>query len=222
MSLTENIPPHLTHRGRIRPSLPHGQRLVWQILFVRANGWYPITSEEANYLAKQPANEGNPSGEKLYDAVTVEEAAEIDVQERRSARSGGSALNPVGLDGVVPPEKADRSTADLIARVADSEGRAAQAEERAAAAEATAKTQGAQLAAILAKLKIDPASIDAAPVVSDPIPKGQAKLEEAVPAKKDRPGSLPRTKPTEKPTASSEASASTDAAPAAETPASEG
>lgn len=201
------IPPHLTHRARIRPSLPHGQRMVWGINFVRDAGWFPITGEQAKYLEKQPANEGNPHGEKLFDAVTTEEAAAIDLQERRSARSGGSALNPVGLDGVIPPEMADKSQAELLARVGD-------AEERAAAAERRAVDLANQFAELKAMLSGSPAP--AAPVVTDPIPKDQAKPEEVVPAKPARPGSAQR-----KPKDASDAKPEADAAPAAESPASD-
>ncbi len=213
----DQILSNLTHRARIRPSLPHGQRQVWDVIFVRLDGWYPVTATQARYLEKQPANEGNPDGEKLFDAKTIEEAAEIDVRERRSARSGGSALNPVGLDGVVPPEKADRSTADLIARVEESEARASAAERHNEKLAADNATQGTLLQLLAAKLGVDLATLGA-PAASEPIPKEPAKPEEAVPAKPARPGAVPR----QKAPAPSSAASSTDAAHAPETPASEG
>jgi hypothetical protein len=183
-----NNEPQPTHLARIRPTLPHGVRHVYGRAFHRLKGWYPVTPEEAAYLARQPANEGDPFGPKLFDAVTLEEAKQLDVLEQRPARLGGSASNPVGRDGFVPPEKADTHTRDLQARL-DA------AEERALLAEAAQRQQSAQLAAIMSKLNMDPIG---ASVFSDPIPKDQNKAKDAVPQRPDRgerPGAVPRNKP---------------------------
>ncbi len=182
-----------THLARIRPTLPHGTRHVYGMAIERLKGWYPVTAEQAAYLAKQPANEGDPQGPKLFDAVTVEEAKKLDVLEKRPARLGGSASNPVGLDGFVPPEQADTNTRDLQERLLAAEERLLAAGERAVAAETAMKQQSTQLAAVLAKLGMEPLAVLAQ---SEPVPKDQGKAKDAVPQRPDRPGAVNRNKPT--------------------------
>lgn len=194
----DNAPTH-THVARIRPVLPHGTRMTNGIAFERLKGWYPVTPELAKYLAKQPAYEGEPLGARLFDAVTIEEAMEIDRLEKRPSRSGGSATNPTGLDGLVPPEKADTANADLLARFNAAEDRAAAAEARAdgdraarRAAEGQLAAQGDLLARIAEKIGIDLSTLSGTTSAPHAPPPTTTAGDETVPSRPARPGSVPR------------------------------
>lgn len=212
-------------RVRIFPDHPRDNHCIAGTTYQRSAGWYPCDAAAERLLGQTLLYEGNLASPKLFQIVTVEEAAAIDKAERAQAQRTrrGTARNPVGPNGEVQEGDEEAELAQLRAENA-------LLAERADAAEEAQRLTNAKLDEILARLGAapplpsnPPPVVEAAPelpaVVTSTGPlaaQGDAPVVDA-PKPQPRPGSSRRARPGAKASAAAEPAAEPSAEPPAPT-----